>query len=99
MFAIETEKQAEDMIYGEYENACKIYGTTYKDHQEAYQIIQEEFHEAISELHMLKENIEEWDATGFKARLGDIRRYAIQAMMELAQVGAVAMKIENMEDA
>lgn len=105
-FAPETENIVELAIKKEYENACKLFGDKYHSLHEGYAILLEEVEEAIEEMKELINNkkriwyyLKDYDPNGVNVSLAQSIGFAEgcveNAMKELAQVGAVLMKIEN----
>ena len=93
MFAENTDKFVTELINGEYHNARKQSGNTYENHNESKSVISEELTEANSELNMLDKAYMDWRQTGLAERAVDIYRYCRNAIKELSQVAAVALKI------
>lgn len=103
MFAEETEKLVNDLIQAEYKNACENWGEKYNSLHEGYAVLLEEVEEVEAYFSKLKEVIIDiWGVTkqNKTEHLGTyINAYAIRcaefSIKELAQVGAVMMKIKN----
>lgn len=95
MFNEHTDKTVTDLVQLEYKQAVATYGRTYKDHEEAKEVLKEEIKKSWSELNMLIVSESEWECSDIKERARDIYRYSISAIKELAQVAAVAQKIMN----
>lgn len=97
-FAAETEKLVNDLIDVEYVNACEQYGCTYKCMQEMLGVLSEEVKEVYDELELAQNEVKK---TKFLTKsyntetLLKLEKYTRNAMKELAQVGAVLMKIGN----
>lgn len=100
-FHEQTEKLINELIQAEYENACKIWGEKYNSKEEACDVLDEEVREVGYELTDL-----EYRNFDFKKYAYDqeqlptdwverTEKYIKKAMSELAQVGAVLMKIKN----
>jgi hypothetical protein len=100
-FSPETEKLANELIQAEYKNACEKFGDKYHSLHEGYTVLLEEVEEVEAYFSKLKEVI--IDIRGAikqnkTEHLGTyIDAYAIRcaefSIKELAQVGAVLMKI------
>lgn len=102
MFAPETEKLVEQLIQTEYKNACKNYGDKYHSLHEAYAILLEEVEESEKEFARIKaevsflwSNIKNCEGQDIKFYLDVLPKHTQNAMKELAQVGAVLLKIRN----
>lgn len=97
-FAPETEKLVNELIDVEYVNACEQYGCTYKCMQEMLEVLSEEVKEVFDELRLAEIEVVK---TKFLTKsyntetLLKLENYTRNAMSELAQVGAVLMKIKN----
>ena len=103
-FAAETEKLVNNLIQAEYENACEKFGEKYHSLHEGYAVLLEEVEEVEENIEHLKEEVYfMWKCIkrnnvkyGFSESLKDSFDIFIQnAIKELAQVGAVLMKIKN----
>lgn len=95
-------KLVEQLIQTEYKNACKNYGDKYHSLHEGYAILLEEIEESENEFTRIKStlsflwvNIKYGKAQMIEQNLDILQKYTQNAMKELAQVGAVLMKIEN----
>ena len=102
-FAPETEKLVADLIQAEYKNACKKFGEKYHSQHEGYAVLLEEVEEAESNISSLKENVStlwkyikrnDWEVITLKS-IENSLYYTNNAIKELAQVGAVLMKMQN----
>lgn len=103
-FASETQSMAYELVKGEYLNACKVYGKRYNSEHEGYAILKEEMEEALDEIDSVKEHFNNlWQDVKSNNReefirdCGFVEFYAIRAIEELAQVGAVARKMGGIE--
>lgn len=103
-FAPETENIVELAIKKEYENACEKFGNKYNSLHESYAILKEEIEEVgdeynslLNNYHYLWENIKD-DDKDILSTIAKMQTYVIRQMKELAQVGAVLMKIKNTFD-
>lgn len=106
-FAPETEKLANELIQAEYKNACEKFGDKYHSLHEGYAILLEEVEEARSEFDKLVINTERiWkEIKDFNNSIYDRNEliclykkatdHTYDTISELAQVGAVFMKIKN----
>lgn len=101
-FAAETEKLVNELIQAEYKNACTQFGDKYNSLHEGYAVLLEEVEEAEDELARIKTDVSFFWANikccgeqNIKFYLDVLPKHTQQAMKELAQVGAVLMKIEN----
>ena len=98
MFAVETEKLVEQLIQAEYKNACEQYGDKYLCMQEMLQVLSEEVKEVYDELELAQNEVikKQFLTKSYNTEtLLKLENYTRNAMKELAQVGAVLMKIEN----
>lgn len=100
-FAPETEKLVNELIQAEYKNACDIWGEKYHSKEEACDVLDEEVREVGYEIIELRyRNFDFIKYAYDKKELSDnwieeTEKYIKNAMKELAQCGAVLMKIEN----
>lgn len=101
-FSSETEKLVRDLVQAEYGNICANWGGTYNTLHEGYSILLEEIEEVREEIKHLKmdkkvfwNNIKENETEGVKLTLSFLNEDVENAMKELAQVGAVLLKIQN----
>ena len=102
-FAPETEKLVNDLIQAEYENACEQFGDKYHSLHEGYAVLKEEVEEVESYFSRLKEVFHDVGVAIKQNKTEHLEKYidayAIRcaefSMKELAQVGAVLMKIKN----
>lgn len=100
-FAAETEKLVEQLIQAEYLNAVVNFGEKYHSLHEGYAVLKEEIEEVrdeynslLSNYHYLWENIKDNDED-ILSTIAEMQIDVIRQMQELAQVGAVLMKIKN----
>ena len=100
-FAKETEKLVNDLIQAEYQNACEKFGEKYNSLHEGYAILKEEVEEVKEQTRKLRLIKPVWneiknDNKNILYKLLDLMEIGvICAIKELAQVGAVLMKIKN----
>lgn len=101
-FAKETNNLIEQLIQAEYKNACEKFGETYHSLHEGYAILLEEVEEAKESfadvdtyLEELWKGIRGWKLFDKEICLNKLLADTQNAMKELAQVGAVLMKIQN----
>ena len=101
-FAKETENIVNQLIQAEYENACEKFGDKYHSLHEGYAILLEEVEEAEKEITFLKRWLENiWESIKSENKLyqyectEQLEICNTNAIKELAQVGAVLMKIKN----
>lgn len=103
-FAPETEKLINELIQAEYKNAVVNYGEKYNSPHEAYAVLLEEIEEVESVMNCLKVEIEYiWKdikkdsiyTKNFNSMIDKVFHLSKDAMKELAQVGAVSLKIKN----
>lgn len=106
-FSPETEKLTQDLIQAEYLNAVVNFGEKYNSLHEGYAVLLEEVEEARSEFDKLVINTERiWkEIKDFNNSIYDRNEliclckkatdYTYDTIKELAQVGAVLMKIKN----
>lgn len=104
-FAAETDKIVNDLIQAEYENACEKFGEKYHSLHEGYAVLLEEQEEVENELNKLKskyqtlwKGVKEPNTIDFDFLLSGALTNTIDQIKELAQVGAVLMKIKNTID-
>lgn len=101
-FSPETEKLVEQLIQAEYLNAVVNFGEKFNSLHEGYAVLLEEVEEVIPEIkflekwldnfwHSIKVNNISYDLECVEEMLNCVEN----AMKELAQVGAVMMKIKN----
>jgi hypothetical protein len=101
-FSPETEKLVNELIQAEYKNACKKFGEKYNSLHEGYAVLLEEVEEASEDMTRIKYSLEDfwkWIKQDTKINPKDIdiviEEYLEYCISELAQVGAVLMKIKN----
>lgn len=105
-FSEQTEKLVKELIQAEYKNACEKFGDKYHSLHEGYAILLEELEEAIEEVKELINNkkriwyyLKDYDPKSMDISLlqsiGFAEGCVENSMKELAQVGAVLMKIDN----
>ena len=102
-FSDRTEKLTEHLIQAEYENACTQFGDKYHSLHEAYSVLLEEVEEAEKEMSFVKDElcrlwtfIKGTRSEGrIKTSVEGLIKNNENAIKELAQVGAVLMKILN----
>lgn len=104
-FAQETEKLVNELIQAEYKNACEKFGEKYNSLHEGYAVLLEEVEEAENELNRLKskyqtlwKGVKEPNTIDFDFLLSGALTNIIDQIKEIAQVGAVLMKIKNTFD-
>lgn len=101
-FSPETEKLVNDLIQAEYLNAVVNFGEKYNSLHEGYAVLKEEVEEVIPEIkflekwldnfwHSIKVNNISYDLECVEEMLNCVEN----SIKELAQVGAVLMKIKN----
>lgn len=102
MFAPETDELVNELIQAEYKNACEKFGNKYNSLYEAYAILLEEVEESEkefarikTELSFLWANIKNDKEQNMEFYLNVLPKYTKNAIKELAQVGAVLIKIKN----
>lgn len=96
-----TEKLVNELIQAEYENACEMWGEKYNSIKEACDVLDEEVREVGYEFTTLE--YRNFDFTKYAYGQEHLSTDWVEhtekciknAMKELAQVGAVLMKIEN----
>jgi CII-binding regulator of phage lambda lysogenization HflD len=100
-FAAETEKLVKDLVQAEYGNATDNWGGNYNSLHEGYAVLKEEIEEVrdeynslLSNYHYLWENIKDNDKD-ILSTIAKMQNDVIRQIKELAQVGAVLMKIKN----
>lgn len=101
-FAPETEKLIEQLINAEYLNAVVNYGEKYNSLHEGYAVLLEEVEEARMEFESfnycfsyLWDNVKLNEKNSLEKELKDLTIFSNCLIKELAQVGAVLMKIKN----
>lgn len=104
-FNTKTDKLVNDLIQAEYDNACDNYGSSYNSLHEGYAVLLEEIEEAEIEMKTIKRDLESlWffikrnDIEMINTFLSRIQESDLSCMEELAQVGAVLLKIQNTID-
>ena len=100
-FSEQTEKLTQDLIQAEYLNACEQFGDKYHSLHEGYAVLKEEVEEVKEQTKNLRLIKFIWDEIkkdnkDILYRLLELmEKGVICAIKELAQVGAVLMKIKN----
>lgn len=99
-FAKDTENVIELAIKKEYEKCCDKYGETYNSLHEGYAILLEEVEEAEQQIIYFKEILDQlWSQIKinqvFDYTMSHLESSSKNAMLELAQVGAVLQKLQN----
>lgn len=101
-FAPETEKLVNELIQAEYLNAVVNFGEKFNSLHEGYAVLLEEVEEANEDMTRIKYSLEDfwkWIKQDTKINSKDIdiviEEYLKYCISELAQVGAVLMKIKN----
>lgn len=100
-FAIETENLVEQLIQAEFKNACKKFGEKYNSLHEGYAVLLEEVEEVKEQTRKLRlikviwNEIKDNNNNKLYKLLDLMEIGVICAIKELAQVGAVLMKIKN----
>ena len=102
-FAPETEKLVNELIQAEYKNACENFGEKFNSLHEGYVVLLEEVEEVEAYFSRLKEVFLDVGVAIKQNKTEHLEKYidayAIRcaefSMKELAQVGAVLMKIKN----
>lgn len=101
-FSPETEKLVNDLIQAEYKNACENFGDKYHSLHEGYAVLKEEveevkesYAEVDTYLEELWKGIRGWELFDKEICLNKLLADTQNAIKELAQVGAVLMKIQN----
>lgn len=104
-FSTKTDKLVNDLIQAEYDNACDNYSNSYNSLHEGYAILLEEIEESENEFTRVKQtlsflwaNIKYGKAPMIEQNLDILKKDTQNAMSELAQVGAVLLKIQNTID-
>lgn len=102
MFATETYGLVTDAMVGEYLNAVRLHGESYHSSHEGMAVLWEEVDEAMAEINSLQKHLDAlWDMVkaedtkGVEIEANYITLYSLNAMRELAQVGAVARKMNK----
>ena len=102
-FSAKTENLVNELIQAEYKNACDNFGEKYHSLHEGYAVLLEEVEEVEPNISSLKENVSmlwkyikknDWEVVTLKS-IENSLYYMNNAIKELAQVGAVLMKIKN----
>lgn len=100
-FSPETENIVNQLIQAEYKNACDNFGERYNSLHEGYAVLKEEIEEVrdeynslLNNYHYLWENIKDNDKD-ILSTIAEMQIDVIHQIKELAQVGAVLMKIKN----
>lgn len=101
-FSEQTEKLTLDLIQAEYLNAVVNFGEKFNSLHEGYAVLLEEVEEANEDMTKIKYSLEDfwkWIKQDTKINSKDIdiviEEYLKYCISELAQVGAVLMKIKN----
>lgn len=101
-FSEQTENIVNQLVRAEYLNAAVNYGEKYHSLHEGYAVLLEEVEEAKERITQIDEWLESyWECVKLNAKdlskqkLEKIHTNTILAISELAQVGAVLMKIKN----
>ena len=103
-FSPDTEKLVDELIQAEYGNACEKFGEKYHSLHEGYAILLEELEEVKENYkkvklarEMLWEKIKNENCCvyQFDSLIENIEFYVKEETKELAQVGAVLLKIRN----
>lgn len=101
-FSPDTEKLVNDLIQAEYKNACEKFGETYHSLHEGYAVLLEEVEEVkfhiddlFGDMNGFWSGVKENNKLYCKDGVGYLLKHTTNAMKELAQVGAVLMKIAN----
>lgn len=101
-FSAETGKLVNELIQAEYKNACKDWGDKYHSLHEGYAVLLEEVEEVNEDMIRIRFSLEDfwkWIKQDTKINPKDIdiviEEYLKYCISELAQVGAVLMKIKN----
>lgn len=102
-FSPDTEKLVNNLIQAEYKNACEKFGEKFNSLHEGYAVLLEEVEEVEDCIKRLKNEID-YIWTCIKKNKTENITYSVDdslniftknAIKELAQVGAVLMKIKN----
>lgn len=104
-FNEQTEKLTQDLIQAEYKNACEKFGEKYNSLHEGYAFLLKEMEEVEMYIKRLKNDIDSmWSYIKSKENKTKFIKYYVDncfdvftnnSIKELAQVGAVLMKIKN----
>lgn len=101
-FSEHTEKLTHELIQAEYKNACEQYGEKYNSLHEGYAVLLEEVEEVKPEITQLLNSFDVFwlwvkrNNQGHKYLcVEDMYKATENTIKELAQVGAVLMKIKN----
>lgn len=99
-FSEQTEKLTQELIQAEYKNACEKFGDKYHSLHEGYAVLLEEVEEVEQEKKLLDLNIASiwYRIKQNELNKDDIKQalnHMMYTMQELAQVGAVFMKMQN----
>lgn len=101
-FSVETGKLVNELIQAEYKNACEKFGKKYNSLHEGYAVLLEEVEEVKTEITQLLNSFDVfwlWVKRNNQDHkylcVEDMYKATENAMLELAQVGAVLMKIKN----
>lgn len=102
-FSEQTEKLVKELIQAEYINACEKFGDKYHSLHEGYAVLKEEIKETEEELDKTRTALDLlWESIRYEYLEIDAEQViesglesVISQMKELAQVGAVLMKIKN----
>ena len=98
-FATETEELVKDLVQAEYNNACINWGATYNSLHEGYAILLEEVEHCIEQVRDKLDYI--WSSIklnrmeAVKSSVESFELHTKDTIKELAQCGAVLMKIKN----
>mgnify|MGYP003397169386 CR=1 FL=1 len=100
-FSPKTEKLVNDLIQAEYKNACEKFGEKYNSLHEGYAVLLEEVEEVKEQTRKLRlikviwNEIKDNNKNKLYKLLDLMEIGVVCAIKELAQVGAVLMKIKN----
>lgn len=101
-FSPETEKLVNELIQAEYLNAVVNYGDKYNSLHEGYAVLLEEVEEVkfpiadlFGDMNVFWSGVKENNKLHCKDGVGYLLKHTTNAIKELAQVGAVLMKIKN----
>lgn len=101
-FSEKTNDLVNELIAVEYQNACNKFGERYNSLHEGYAVLLEEVEEVETEINKIKRDLQSvWlsvkrnDVEMFNFYTTRISEANIDCMQELAQIGAVLMKIQN----